>query len=371
MFDVFGTIRQLLKIDQIRIDNVIFCLHYKATMVILVTFSLLVTNKQYFGDPIDCMVDAINSHTIDMFCWIQSTYTIPSLTGAVVGEEVAHPGVSNHDVVRLPVINGDDGAREQYATKHHKYYQWVTLFLFIQAGMFYFPRFLWKRMEGGRVKGLVTDLNLVAVAPELREQRMNFAVEYFGHYFNQHNIYAYQFFTCEVLNFINVIGQMYLTDRFLDIGFINYGPRVAQYSMDSSIGHDPMDEIFPKVAKCTFHKFGPSGTIMRHDALCVLPVNILNQKIYTFLWFWFVLLAIISAFGLLYRLATFASGFRHLLLRSRSRLASVDKVAAISRRCLIGDWFILNLIAKNMDAFAFRDFINDLTAKLVEKEHLS
>ena len=44
------------------------------------------------------------------------------------------------------------------------------------------------------------------------------------------------------------------------------------------------------MAKCSFHKFGPSGTTERHDGLCVLPLNIINEKIYIFLWFWFILL---------------------------------------------------------------------------------
>ena len=57
---------------------------------------------------------------------------------------------------------------------------------------------------------------------------------------------------------------------------------------DKLFGHDPKDEIFPKVAKCIFHKFGPSGSIMRHDALCVLPLNIMNEKIFAFLWYWWV-----------------------------------------------------------------------------------
>ena len=45
-----------------------------------------------------------------------------------------------------------------------------------------------------------------------------------------------------------------------------------------------------KVAKCTFERFGPSGTIEVFDGLCVLPINIINEKIYIFLWFWFILL---------------------------------------------------------------------------------
>ena len=51
---------------------------------------------------------------------------------------------------------------------------------------------------------------------------------------------------------------------------------------------DPISRIFPKVTKCTFHKYGPSGTVMKHDGLCVLPLNIINEKIYIFLWFWSV-----------------------------------------------------------------------------------
>ena len=66
---------------------------------------------------------------------------------------------------------------------------------------------------------------------------------------------------------------------------------------------DPMNVVFPKMTKCTFHKYGPSGTITRHDGLCILALNIINEKIFVFLWFWFVLLALISALALVYRIA--------------------------------------------------------------------
>ena len=42
---------------------------------------------------------------------------------------------------------------------------------------------------------------------------------------------------------------------------------------------DPMSRIFPKMTKCIFHKFGGSGTIQRLDALCVLGMNILSEKV--------------------------------------------------------------------------------------------
>lgn len=126
MYDVFGSIRGLLKIDSVSIDNNIFRLHYKGTMFILVAFSMLITQKQYFGDPIDCIVDGVKGDIMDTYCWIHSTFTIPALIGAEVGTVVPHPGVSN------PQLHGEDS---NYAIRHHKYYQWVTLFLYLQVSI--------------------------------------------------------------------------------------------------------------------------------------------------------------------------------------------------------------------------------------------
>ena len=64
---------------------------------------------------------------------------------------------------------------------------------------------------------------------------------------------------------------------------------------------DPMIYVFPRVTKCTFHKFGPSGTISRHDSMCVLSQNIINEKTYIFLWFWFIIMATLLSILVVYR----------------------------------------------------------------------
>ncbi|KAK7069424.1 Structural component of the gap junction, partial [Halocaridina rubra] len=107
MHDVFKKIRHLMKLDSIVIDNVIFRFHYKVTMVFLVAFSLLVTSRQYFGDPIDCIVEGVNRKTIDIYCWFHSTFTLPALTDSLKGVEVPHPGVYNHLPLQNPTPKGD------------------------------------------------------------------------------------------------------------------------------------------------------------------------------------------------------------------------------------------------------------------------
>lgn len=355
MYDVFGSIRGLLKLDSVSIDNNIFRLHYKATMFVLVAFSILVTQKQYFGDPIDCIVDKIPPNLMDTYCWIHSTYTIPSLVDAKPGS-VAHPGVANANQM------------EDHEIKYHKYYQWVTLFLYLQAIMFYIPRYLWKVWESGKVKMLVMQLNSPIVDEDSKRERKSMLVNYFSVNLHNHNFYAFKFFLCEVLNFVNVVGQIYFTDRFLGYEFTTYGTRVLSMSEgDFGTRNDAMDTVFPKVTKCTFRKYGASGNVETHDGLCVLPLNIFNEKIYIFLWFWFIIVAVISGIGLLYRLATFIRPFRQILLRTRSRLASQEDVEAVSRKCFIGDWFLLYQLAKNMDPLIYREFITELAQKLQGK----
>merc|ERR1719357_464816 len=111
------------------------------------------------------------------------------------------------------------------------------------------------------------------------------------------------FFLCEILAFVNVIGQIYFTARFLGYQFTTYGWDVLSVTAGNPEDRsDPMNVVFPKVTKCTFHKYGPSGSITRHDGLCILALNIINEKIYVFLWFWFVGVAFFSAIAILYRL---------------------------------------------------------------------
>lgn len=136
---------------------------------------------------------------------------------------------------------------------------------------------------------------------------------------------------------------MYLIDAFLGGAFSTYGFDVINYTeMDQENRVDPMIAIFPRMTKCTFHRYGSSGDVQKHDALCILPLNIVNEKIYVFLWFWFVFLAIVTGFLLVYRLfIIFFDRLRKNMLKSRARLCDPYYLNIVFSVCKIGDWFLM------------------------------
>jgi len=349
MFDVLNDLKGHIKLDDICIDNNVFRLHYKATFVILLTASALVTAKTYIGDPIDCIVEEIPQGVMDTYCWIHSTFSVTNEDGS----PEAHPGVKN--------VHPDNDE-----VRFHKYYQWVCFTLFFQALCFYIPRYLWKNWEAGKMSLLVSELNLPIVDTENKNDRINHLLHYFSDSKNNNEWYALRFFLCETLNFINVIGQIFFVDFFLGGEFSTYGSDVISISeMPNSERFDPMAHVFPKVTKCTFHKYGPSGTIQTIDGLCILPLNIINEKIYVFLWFWFIFVAVVSAIHFVYRLAVmFIPRLRTNLLRARARLVQYYKIENICDKKTKGDWFILYQLGKNMDPIFYKEFLDSLHSEM-------
>lgn len=117
------------------------------------------------------------------------------------------------------------------------------------------------------------------------------------------------------------------------------------------------------MTKCLFHQGGRSLTVERHDALCILPLNVVNEKIYIFLWFWFVLLTFLSLLTLLYRIGVIISPrIRGFLLATRFRLLGQDAVQNIVRKSRLGDWFLLYMLGQNIDSVIFkvRAYINSI-----------
>lgn len=277
MLALFSSVQSLLKQDKVHISNKVFLMHSKVTVIILSVFSILVSSRQFFGNPIDCTVHGAPAYMMETFCWIHATYTVPELMAKVIGKDASHVGISTH-------VEGED------EVKFHKYYQWVCFVLFFQgllefsfkkffnffdnkqkiifkhfyhaAICFFLPRCLWKSLEGCRMKALV-----LSCGKELdKENKKENLFKYFEDNLKRHNVYFLRFVICEVLNFVNVIVQIKFLDFFLDGEFSTYGTEVLKFlETDTELRVDPMSRVFPTMTKCVFYQYGPSGGIKSYD----------------------------------------------------------------------------------------------------------
>ncbi|CAG0894652.1 unnamed protein product [Darwinula stevensoni] len=336
-----------------RADTFVFRLHYRFTVTILLAASIIVCSYQFVGKPIQCIYGGkIPQGVIDTYCWISSTFSLPQYWRGKVDRNVPYPGLG-------PVTPGDE-------ITFHAYYQWVPFVLFLQAILFYIPHYMWRSWDNNKMKVLATGMKSLDLAMKVEERlkKEKTLTSYFLQHLHSHNAWAIKFVLCEFLTFVNVIGNIFFTDRFLGHQFTTYGLDAVSYLRDRPENRtDPLTEVFPKITKCTFHTFGPSGTIQKHDSLCVLALNIANEKIYVFLWFWFLILAILTGLQLLFRIGTIWSGnLRQYLLRRKAKTIPMRRVAAINEKCQFGDWFLLYQLGKNFKSFVYAELVDDLAS---------
>ncbi|XP_014207976.1 innexin inx3 [Copidosoma floridanum] len=351
LFGLLSVITGFLKIrylaDKAVIDNVVFRAHYKITCAIIFTCCLVVTANHLIGDPIKCLTEGTedNEKVINSYCWIFSTYTIKS---------------EKNDIIGL----GNDYKKEK---KYQFYYQWVPLTLFVQGILFYIPHWIWKQWEGGKIKAISDGIRGSTVdAHSKRKTSTQRLVQYIYDTLHLHNSYAIVYFFCEVLNFVNVLTNIFMLDKFLGGSFLTYGLKIFSFvNADQDERHDPMIEIFPRMTKCIFYKYGVSGSIQNHDALCILALNVVSEKIYIFLWFWFIILAIMSGAAIIYSMIIILLPIsRELILQKMFKFHSKPGVKILVEETQIGDFLLLYLLGQNINGIYFNEVLKELENQL-------
>ena len=168
------------------------------------------------------------------------------------------------------------------------------------------------QLEGGTMKSLRLSLNDPALNTQVKAKNIQQLVDYFNANVRRHSLYGKHYLYCLVFNVVNVILQIVITDFLLDGHFISYGwkfsytRRVKDYTNSPAASEPNVEDIiFPKMSKCSLFLYGPSGDTQHFDGICVLPINMLHDKIFIVLWFWYLLLFILSMSSALYWLAHF------------------------------------------------------------------
>lgn len=156
--------------------------------------------------------------------------------------------------------------------------------------------------------------------------------------------------------------QVVVIDRLLGGEFSTYGLQAARLAtLPDEERSDPMATVFPKVTKCTFHNFGSSGTVQRFDGMCVLPINMLNDKIFLVVWLWLFLLLVITSLHLVFRLATILSSqVRISYLRVVVPALPGPSCRHLQHRLAFGDWLLISMLGGQLELKQFHSLLLEL-----------
>ena len=276
------------------------------TTALLIMCAMIVTTKQFVGDPITCWCPAqfTESHRqyANTVCWVSNTYYIPM-------------------DIRVPNDFNNDRWRHKQKVS---YYQWVPLVLLCMALGAYVPCLLWRFLvlrSGIDVSSVVESAAVCQRASyaEIREKTIRYIVNQMDrHLLSQRDhgqgccsqckkmFSRYCFFVggkrhgnylmvayliIKLLYLANAVGQLFLLDNFLGIDYHLYGVHIIA-RMLKGVDWTEM-ERFPRVTLCNFD-IRHQARVHNYVVQCALTINLFNEKIFIIIWFWYVFIAIMT-----------------------------------------------------------------------------
>jgi len=312
--DVF---KRVVSANKVQDDDFADRLSRRYTVSLLILFCILVGSTQFVGSPIACwtpaqFTGAMVTYT-NYICWIANTYYVPT-----------DDYLPNPTEVRQHRIN---------------YYQWVPFILALMAFLFYVPFTVWHLLakpSGLDAKTVMKIINGMDPAnPESRDKTMRNCVKLIDRAIDYHrDYYGYGtlgrlrrrisrcllpnnrsgYYICTLYMFVkllyvaNVCGQFFLLNMFLGPNFNIFGFQVIQ---DVMRGKDFWESPrFPRVTMCDFVIRTLGENNHRNTIQCTLPINLFNEKIFIFIWFWLFIVAALSVYSMLVWICTFTTSAR-------------------------------------------------------------
>lgn len=376
MLPALVTLKNLIKTKSYHIDLPFFRLHYQATVCLLLAFCLILTAKVLFGDTIDCMRDNGQRDAFwDNVCYSTGTYTryMVEARGQSNWLDNSIANVTfkvNQDskYIYTGIMLGEYPRSEKIRVFWHTYYQYVPIILFIQAVLFYLPHYLWKLWENGTISSICKRLHENRFTPNEYFNANYDIVYYLEGCFKLNKSLVYKYYFCHVLCLLNLVLQIIALNIIFNYQFVSYGYLVVKYlffdndtygmkaaNIDFTLRYQqkslnsPMDLVFPKITSCHAETAATSGlTTNKMDFMCVLPLNILHDKFFLLLWFWFLILFVLTILQIIYDLLfTMLPSFRcNAWDRGNTRT--------------LAERFLLDIIEHNSDKFAFTALLKKL-----------
>lgn len=345
---LFSSIKNLMKIkpDDTRVLTLPFHIT-RCVGIFSIVSSIFTSSKQFFGDPIQCVPATLPTNVFNAFCFMTGTKTTMGQTiSQNLQVDEAHAGVKAFT----------DSDRETL----HSYYQWVPVILFLQGVLFYFPYRLWKYVEGGKLRKLLVKVTSDPLTECPLEDQVKGVGEFLARNTGWYTPYASKMFFCQLGVLIGAVAQMYILDLIFDGQYFGLGPDATLINF-SWEHYRVVEQVFPLVANCEMNYVGPSGHVINDSGMCVLAINILNQKIFLISWILKLLIITITAIKVSGDVFLFVvPTLRKLVLRMHARRVPMYALNCVHNNTGYGQFVLLMLIKKNMDEAQFETLINIL-----------
>ena len=288
-------------------------LHGRKSISLLFTILIMIVFKQAIYSNVICWFPTALSPQqndyVNLFCWTNSNYIVP-----------------------------DNYESDNYDTYYHSgekipYYQFMIFILIGQIFMFYIPSFIWDLMSSNsygymnklldissasfkntntdeflkyfkplrnkkKKKVTKSDLEVIESNDSLIAKSKQKQMISQLNPLNGVNGLAKKYILLKVLNLGNSIGQIFLLNVIFSGKFLDYGWKYAKKLWHAQ---NPlfMTKEFPVFTLCDFSIHQPNRKLHDNTIQCILTMNVLYEKFYIIIWFWLIILSIVTFLNLI------------------------------------------------------------------------
>nr|CDJ95666.1 Innexin domain containing protein [Haemonchus contortus] len=273
-------------------------LNSRITVCLLALSSVLLMSSHFMGDPITCWTPAQFTKQwadfVNQYCYVHGTYFV-SLNESLPFNESERR--------KIPI----------------NYYQWVPYILAVQAFLFYMPRFIWKSLisvTGYDLAGAIQYVDAFWTTVKSNDATFKARIAAFegrasayiwdglrlARNKNSRDMALY-YTVSTVIQTLNAWLQWLCLNALLQSPLYTlWGPALVH---DLIRGDDwQVTGHFPRITHCDFNRRRPAS-VQLDTVLCVLSLNIYYEKLFIFLWFWLLFVAIVSTSNSIYWIGSF------------------------------------------------------------------
>ena len=115
---------------------------------------------------------------------------------------------------------------------------------------------------------------------------------------NRFKNFARSYMLLKILNVLNAIFQFFFLRLVFGVEFYKYGFEFIDKQIINKKNYVASSKFFPILSFCDFYIHQNLRQVHTNTIQCLLPINCVNEQIFFIIWFWLVILVIVTFYNL-------------------------------------------------------------------------